>query len=631
MHNPHSCHVQQVMALAQGKVQASGPAADPSIARSWLRCLEDYRLDPERPMALNVLEHAHVLERRERLSLVLEIAGSEMSNLYQQLCGGDHAVLLTDARGVVLNWVTADLERATFERAGVRLGADWSEACEGTNGVGTCVVERQPLTIHQEEHFRSRHTGLTCSASPVFDPQGELMAVLDVSSVRFEVSRQSQFHTMALVNLSAKVIESCYFLRSFEGEWLLRFHPQAECIGLFNEGLLAFGGDGSIRAANQSALNLLGLPRERLLNQPLEAFFDIRLDALLGLATAEARTSWTLRTRGGRILFAALRCQPVRRTPAEPTAQPRSTSGICLADAALQNDFRRALRVYEHDVPVLINGETGCGKEAFARALHRASSRAEQPFIALNCAAIPETLIESELFGYRDGSFTGARKGGMRGKLQQANGGTLFLDEIGDMPLALQTRLLRVLDERLVVPIGGEPETVDVRIISATHRKLEQLIQAGDFREDLYYRLNGLVLELPPLRERHDKAELLEHLLTEEARGQPVQLADDARQLLLNFPWPGNVRQLRNVLRTLNALCEGGVIRLADLPSEIRCVAASTRSAASARALDDAECTALIQALKAQRWNMTRTALQLGISRNTLYRKLRKHGIEVRG
>ncbi|MDH4583109.1 sigma-54-dependent Fis family transcriptional regulator [Pseudomonas sp. BN415] len=633
MHNPLSRHAQQVMTLAQGKAQASGPAADPSIARSWLRCLEDYHLDPAQPVAPTVLEHGRMLECRERMQQVLEVANGEMNNLYRQLSGAGHAVLLTDARGVILNCVTAHAERPSFERAGLWLGADWSEASEGTNGIGTCVVERQALTIHQDEHFRSRHTGLTCSASPVFDPQGDLMAVLDVSSARHDVSRQSQFHTMALVNLSAKMIESCYFLRRFEGEWLLRFHLQAEYIGLFSEGLLAFDGEGRISAVNQSAINLLGSPRERLIGQPVEAFFDCRLDDLLGRATPQPATSWPLRTRNGRALFAALRGQPRSVPQPVPLELPKpARPGICLGDAALQNDFRRALRVYERDVPLLINGETGSGKEAFARALHQASSRAERPFVALNCAAIPETLIESELFGYRGGSFTGARKEGMRGKLQQADGGTLFLDEIGDMPLALQTRLLRVLEERLVVPIGGEPQAVDVRIISATHRELEARVQSGSFREDLFYRLNGLVLDLPPLRERSDKPELLHYLLAEEARGIRVVLTEDARQTLLDYHWPGNVRQMRNVLRTLAALCEDGIIRQDDLPRDVlRGVPASTLPEPIASPLDDAERTALLNALDSQRWHMTRTAELLGISRNTLYRKLRKHAIATRG
>jgi transcriptional regulator of acetoin/glycerol metabolism len=584
-------------------------------------------------LAPTVLEHALVLESRERLQQVLTIAGSEMNSLHQQLSDGN-AVLLTDARGVILNCVTAPGERKIFERAGLWLGADWSEAREGTNGIGTCLVERQSLTIHRDEHFRGRHTGLTCSASPVFDPHGDLLAVLDVSSARHDVTRQSQFHTMALVNLSAKMIESSYFLSEYDDQWLLRFHLQAGGVGLFSEGLLAFDGEGKICALNQSALNLLGLGRSDLIGQAVDGFFDCSLDELMGRASLDALNRWPLRTRDGRGFFALLRGQARPavtalssvshgRSPAQP-----ALSGICLGDASLQSDFRKALKVFERDVPLLINGETGSGKEAFAKAVHQASQRADKPFVALNCAAIPESLIESELFGYRGGSFTGARKEGMRGKLQQADGGTLFLDEIGDMPVALQTRLLRVLEDRLVVPIGGEPQSVDVRIISATHRNLLGRVEDGSFREDLYYRLNGLEIALPALRERTDKSQLLDFLLKEEAGEHPVQIEADARQVLLNFNWPGNVRQMRNVLRTLAALCEDGKVCMADLPALIRQPAKPLAAASiNESPLDDAERVALVAVVQAQRWHMTHAAQELGVSRNTLYRKLRKHGI----
>ncbi|WP_432754670.1 sigma-54-dependent Fis family transcriptional regulator [Pseudomonas sp. WMBT8] len=637
MHNDHfSRHARQVLTVTRGQDPLHGPGSDPSIARSWLRCLEDYHLDPALTVAPTVLEHDRLLESRERLQQVLHIAGTEMNNLHQQLSGAGHAVLLTDARGVILNCVTAPSERKVFEHAGLWLGADWSEACEGTNGIGTCLVERQALTIHRDEHFRGRHTGLTCSASPVFDPHGDLLAVLDVSSAREAVSRQSQFHTMALVNLSAKMIESCYFLRHFENHWLLRFHLQAESVGLFSEGLLAFDGEGRICALNQSAQNLLGQPRGRLLGLPVEMFFDCTLDDLLGRASSNASASWPLRTRDGRGLFAVLRGE-ARRAPSPVVAPPPKVErphlpGICLGDEALQNDFRKALRVFERDVPLLINGETGSGKEAFAKAVHHASQRADKAFVALNCAAIPESLIESELFGYRGGSFTGARKEGMRGKLQQADGGTLFLDEIGDMPLALQTRLLRVLEDRLVVPIGGEPQAVNVRIISATHRDLLARVANGTFREDLYYRLNGLEVALPPLRERSDKSQLLDFLLAQEADGQAIALAVEARQALLDYSWPGNVRQLRTVLRTLAALCDGGRIGLDDLPAVIRQVPSQAHITVQRgkQPLEDAERLALLTTLEQQRWHMTLVAEQLGVSRNTLYRKLRKHGIALR-
>ncbi|WEZ88133.1 sigma-54-dependent Fis family transcriptional regulator [Pseudomonas sp. NyZ480] len=638
--NPFSSHAQQVHTVARG--EAGGAGSDPSIARSWLRCLEDYHLDPALIEAPVVLEHGRLLESRERLRQVLKIADSEMNSLHQQLSGAGHAVLLTDARGVILNCVTAPTERRSFERAGLWLGADWSEAREGTNGIGTCLVERQALTIHQNEHFRGRHTGLTCSASPVFDPHGELLAVLDVSSARPDVSRQSQFHTMALVNLSAKMIESCYFLRHFEQQWLLRFHLQAESVGLFSEGLLAFDGEGRICAANQSALNLLGTVRGGLLGKPMEQFFACSHDDLFSRAQPQGSTAWPLHTRDGRLVFASLRGRARAPAWSVPVSLPQAPTvaepGICLLDPALQHEFRRSVRVFERDVPLLLRGETGCGKEAFAQAVHQASQRRGKPFVAVNCASIPESLIESELFGYRGGSFTGARKEGMRGKLLQADGGTLLLDEIGDMPFALQTRLLRVLEERQVVPIGGEPQAVDVRIISATHRDLLERVEQGCFREDLYYRLNGLEVALPAVRARSDKEQLLEFLLRQESQGQVVQLAPEARRALLGFAWPGNVRQLRNVLRTLVALCDDGRIEYLDLPAIVREGATLDRDVDDTAAegggvlamgapLQSAERDTLLATLEAKHWHMTHVAEHLGISRNTLYRKLRKHGI----
>ena len=621
-----SRHARQVLDVTRGRPLG----CDPSIIRSWQRCLDDYHLDPAQTIAPTVLEHGRILEGRERLQQVLQFAGHEMNSLHQQLSGAGHAVLLTDARGVILNCVTASTERKVFERAGLWLGADWSESREGTNGIGTCLVERQALTIHQDEHFRGRHTGLTCSASPVFDPHGELLAVLDVSSARHEVSRQSQFHTMALINLSAKLIENSYFQRHYEHQWLLRFNVQAQAVGLFSEGLLAFDGDGVIVAINQSALNLLGNGRAGLLGQGVESVFDCPRDELFSRASAQASQCWPLRTHDGRTLFAVVRGQP-RSVPtpvnaqALPEAAPR-LNAICLGDEGLQHHFRRALRVFERDVPLLVNGETGSGKEVFAKAVHQASSRSSQPFVALNCASIPENLIESELFGYRGGSFTGARKEGMPGKLQQADGGTLFLDEIGDMPLALQTRLLRVLEDRLVVPIGGEPLAVNVRIISATHRNLQEHVAAGTFREDLYYRLNGLEIGLPALRDRTDKAQLLDVLLAQEAGDQRIAISPCARVALLGFGWPGNVRQMRTVLRAMAALCDSGVIEVNDLPGAIRHIPAEP-ARQSEHPLEDAEKLALLVALEQHRWHMTQTAEQLGVSRNTLYRKLRRHGI----
>jgi transcriptional regulator of acetoin/glycerol metabolism len=306
----------------------------------------------------------------------------------------------------------------------------------------------------------------------------------------------------------------------------------------------------------------------------------------------------------------------------------------------MQEVFKIIGQVAASDATVLITGESGTGKELIARCLYQHSHRAREAFTAINCAAIPENLIESELFGYRDGAFTGARRGGMRGKILQSDGGTLFLDEIGDMALPLQTRLLRVLEEKAVTPLGSEkPIAVELHVISASHRNLEQLVAHNEFREDLYYRLNGMTLTLPPLRERSDRALLIRSVLVAESEPEDdaIGIDEDAFAALCSYDWPGNIRQLRNVLRTAAALCEDGVIRLYDLPPAISrnppaIIAPETATKRPATAgcntLAAAERDALLQELEHNEWNITLTSSRLGMSRNTLYRKMKKHGIE---
>ena len=311
-------------------------------------------------------------------------------------------------------------------------------------------------------------------------------------------------------------------------------------------------------------------------------------------------------------------------------------------DPQMLRNVRSAYRIADSGVSVLIQGPTGSGKEAFAHAMHLVSRRADRPFVAVNCAAIPETLIESELFGYKPGAFTGARKEGMRGKILQSAGGTLFLDEIGDMPLTLQTRLLRVLEEQEIVPLGSESAIkVDLHVIAASHRNLREMIANGTFREDLYYRLNGITLELPALRDRADKERVIHHALAAETgNGRPAAIEMDALQRLVAYPWPGNIRELRNVIRTALAICEGGVVRGIDLPREIResqsnigpalaPMAAVAESSNAVNPLKAAERAALVRVIAECHGNMTRVAAQLGMSRNTLYRRMKRHAIPL--
>lgn len=625
-----NAHAQQVLQAVQGTVASHSPGADLAITRSWRRCLDQYQLDPASRRAPNVVEHPRLQDHRAPLEHIIAVAHWQMSNLHQQLGRDGHVVLLTDARGVAIDSVFNESERAEVQRSGLWLGSVWSEDCEGTNGVGTCLVERQHVTIRRDEHFRGKHVGLTCSASPIFDASGELLAVLNLSSVRDDHSLQQHFQAMALTSLSARLIESSFFLGHDPHRYLLRLHPEAGFVGLLGEGLLSFDESARICSINHAALDLLGLSRDQVVGQPLTMLLETPVDQIMSQASAQTSVCWPMRLVDGRLIYGQLR-EPVHRPPLlTPPAPIINDVHVCLEDPRLQRGFARALRVLERDVPVFLQGETGTGKEAFAAALHRASSRAGQPFVAINCAAIPETLIESELFGYRGGSFTGARKDGMVGKLEQAHGGILFLDEIADMPLALQTRLLRVLEERQVMPLGGATaRPLDVRLISASHQDLNAGVVGGRFREDLFYRIAGFTVQLPPLRERSDKGSVLDLLLLEETKGTRIRLEAGVRERLLKQPWPGNVRQLRTCLRTLVALSLEGRVTLDDLAELLPAVAVPVALAEDPLGVSERQ--TLLALIEAEHWHIAHVAARLGISRNTLYRKLRHHGISRPG
>jgi len=626
-------------------------ALNPAIAISWRRCALDYSIDPARSSAPTVLDAHSLAHRCERYADLVQIATAEIDWLYDYIAESGYALVLTDASGVILYEKTDAALADTFRDAGLMRGADWSERCEGTNGIGTCIEEKRAVIVHRGEHFRSCHIGLSCSGAPIRDPSGALIAVLDASTLNAQPTRAGVAHTMALVNLSARLIEKYLFLRHFQESVVFRFHARPEFVNLQHDGAIALAPDATIVAVDETALQLLrASSRFDLIGRPIDAIFDVSAAELIEPASRDRGELRPVRdVAQGRRFYASLDHGVMRpRPPAaagrtEPRVmqlEPRAcrTASLTLEELAgedpqMLRNVRSAHRIAKSRVPVMIQGPTGAGKEVFARALHAASDRAALPFVALNCAAIPESLIESELFGYRSGAFTGARKEGMKGKILQSSGGTLFLDEIGDMPLALQTRLLRVLEEQEVVPLGTEtPVKVDLHVISASHRNLRAMITRGEFREDLYYRLNGITLELPPLAARTDKERLIRDFLGSESNGRPAAIEVDAFQRLLDYSWPGNVRELRNVIRTALAICDGGVVRLRDLPSELRTpdtgVGAPVRENPPSGADAREEILACVRQCGG---NMSLAAKRLGISRNTLYRRCKRFGIPLVG
>lgn len=602
---------------------------DAVIAESWRRSVR-HGLDPACPVPHAQLESHEIRLHQQEHRDYLAIASQGVEGLSRRLNPAGFAVLLSDRQGITLD-ARLPGQHSPYADSGLVNGSCWDESLVGTNGIGTGLAAGQPLIIHRDEHFLTSNFRLSCSVAPLFDPQGALMGCLNASCLNSGGPKQAQYLTLQLVMLYARLIENASFRQRYANCMMLTLGGLDGDLG--NEQLLALDAGGRVLGANRAAF---AAAEQSLVGEAVDQLLPVTLDRLISLTQGGLRSA-TLPLAEGPSLEVTLRMPgtPVRRAvasvqaaaPAEPTLEQ-----LAGEDPQLQGSVRRLRRVLDRDIPLLLTGETGTGKEAFARAIHQASERAKGSFVALNCAAIPESLIESELFGYRAGTFTGASRQGMKGKLELANGGTLFLDEIGDMPAHLQTRLLRVLAERELVPLGAaSPVALDVQLVCATHRDLPAMVSQGEFREDLYYRLNGLTITLPPLRDRADRAVLIRHILNQEAGQQLAEPTPEVMARLTAYRWPGNVRQLINVLRCAVALAEEDVIDLDCLPAEI--LAAPVEPSIAAQSLgstrDDAEAGHLKAALDHHGGNVSAAAKSLGINRATLYRKLHRYGLAM--
>ncbi|MFW3613192.1 sigma-54-dependent Fis family transcriptional regulator [Billgrantia antri] len=621
------------------------------IERSWKRCIDRYGLDPSRPSPARYVPGSTLREHQDQADALLQVARAGVEQLYRQVAPLGYVVLLTDARGIAVQFLGAKNDQREHQRTGLYLGSDWSESHAGTCAVGTCIHERTALTCHHSDHFSAHHIQLTCTAAPVFDPHGQLLAVLDISAYRSPTGKESQTFALQLVKYTAKMIEDAYFLQRYGDRHIVCLDRSREFVQINRRYLLAMEEDGTLVAANTAGRKLLrhhGLPLpEAGEARPFQAWnvrdlLDSEVEEILAIPHHSDDRVQAFHTRRHReIHFATLIEPPRRPSVGQPVSRDSSLAPLeALADddPSMRDTLTRAARLRNEPINILVVGETGTGKERMARALHDASRRRDKPFVAINCAAMPESLIESELFGYEPGSFTGARSKGMKGLIVQADGGTLFLDEIGDMPLQLQTRLLRVLAEQEVLPIGASrPIKVDLRVVAATHRDLRERVQTGSFREDLFYRLNGASLRLPPLRERADKGYLIRRIFAElnEQRGSRVRLRGDAMSALLAYPWPGNIRELHNALHFALATCEGDEIVVGDLPEE--CVHGRLAHPGASQGMKLLAATGpseppiqqdlLYRALCRHHWNISAVARELGLSRPTIYRRMKRLGI----
>jgi transcriptional regulator of acetoin/glycerol metabolism len=614
------------------------------ILESWRRCRSD-GVDPARSSAPAVADSVQIELLRDRHRNLYDAALPVLGMLQEVLRESGTVIMLTDPAGTILDICGDSRTRHVAELVNLAPGGGWHEELIGTNAIGTAIVAREPVQIYGSEHYCFEVKRWTCAAVPILDPSSRaLLGVVNVSGFK----ETFHCHSLGLVLTAAKLIESGLVRRNLE----LRGRLLEQSIDVFAR----FGGDciflfdhrGHLLKSNEH-IHCAREARRSLL--PLE--MGDRVDALnLTLPTEERalrfpawlRREWVhIVGSGGEEFGTALIIPVTRSTPQAPrnsAANPVRTTAsdqfgnIIGSSEAMIAAKAKARRLAPLDLPIMLLGETGVGKEVFASAIHRAGARPDAPFIAVNCGALTREFLASELFGYAEGAFTGARRGGLAGKFELADGGTLFLDEVGEMPTDLQPHLLRVLQDGIVVRLGDTKErAVSVRIIAATNRDLHCDVLAGRFRTDLFHRLCVTSLQLPPLRARSgDIDALIAHMnawLSHKYRCAPKTIAPQVRQAFLRYAWPGNIRELKNVFEAMFALSEGDLIDASQLPPEISStVSESTYGGLpqpmhpSGGLLEDMEQEAVKIAVANAHGNRSMAARALGISRSTLYVKL---------
>ena len=608
----------------------AGESAARVLTTRWQR-VRALGADPEAPSEPIEVEGA-VHSRREQLGPLLQGLPEVLDHATRAFAERDFVLLLADPDGVVVEQQGGGGFADEARRVRLIPGSHWSEATRGTNAIGTALAERCPVAVHGAAHWARPNHGLVCYAAPIHDAAGELVAVLDATSF---VDRADPFARIA-VEGTARALEER--LRAYAYAGVRPISAVERLIGGQTDAAILLEPSGRVRRANEAA-------QRWLLQAPRWDWVAIeragRVGELLPVRSAQgqvlgsARVEPILDGRGrmiGAVVLAYSPSQPRRIT----RRSPDPFDALHGSDPALQATRRLAARLAPTDLPLLLLAETGTGKDLLARALHAASARRDGPFVALNCGALTDGLLDSELFGYGPGAFTGALKGGRDGHLAAADGGTLFLDEVAEMPPSLQARLLRFLESGTYHRVGEATERrSEVRLLCATCRDLPRLVEEGSFRSDLYYRIRGATLSLPPVRERTDVVEMAQLLLQELAAAAGVgerSHSAPARRAIEAWPWPGNIRELKTALRVAIVLADDPILELEHLPPEVQQLGApdppsDTASPARGVALAAVEAQAVSRALHEARGNVSEAARRLGVARSTLYRMMERHGI----
>ncbi len=580
-------HVREIDHVLNGRPSER----DGVVAQSWRRCVEDYGLDPTRPSPAHIVTESRLREHREQSERLIAIARSGLEALFRQIAGQKYVLLLADAKGVTVDYFGDPKFEDELRRAGLYLGSDWSEQLAGTCGVGSCIVTKQAITIHQSDHFDLTHTPLSCTAAPIFDTSGNLAAVLDISLLRSPQPKISQSLALNLVTASVRRVEMANLMAMNRGDWVLRFSTSPEFLDVDPEAAVALDGSGRIIGMTHGAETVLaGQGGGSVLGERIDRFFDLTVDSLPDLMRGRPTEDRLISLRDGQGMFGHAIAPQSERLPA-PMARGGAGSAfqsIGGSDPAIQRLVAEAARLAPTSIPVLVTGETGAGKERLVRAIH-ASQPGNRPFVTLTAA----TLVED-----------------WPALAEAAQTGTLFIDTPEDLPADAQARLLRLIAGFDALPARRRP-----RLMAASAADLAAMVRGGLFRPDLFFRLAAVTLTLPPLRLRQDFDWLLDRMMRQFSHLRPdsLRLSPAARAELQSRDWPGNLRELANTLEVAVALAEGAVIDLPDLPP------APLTPVESAESLADV--------LAACGGNMALAARRMGVNRSTVLRRARRDGL----
>ena len=645
------------------------------VRASWRRCLNEYNLDRALRKPVERIGEHRVRELRAPLEELLLESSPTIDRVRRIARDVNYVVMIGNSDGVVVSSFADSSSSQELALEGLTAGSSWQEEVVGTNGIGTALVARQAITVCGSAHFNETFKSFTCSAAPIFAPDGRVLAVFDISGRAVPNSADYNF-AQYFTREAAAQISMMLFRKWHKNDCIIALTNEADPMPMSAQALVATDEEGHILGATQDALSYLGVPDlSSLSGQAIKDLWHVSFGDLRPLSTHSVRMNMADGTGAFVTAFMPKKkaAGTVGRTQqAVADKRPRLVSQVLPldkvagADPSMMQSIKLCRKIIDKDIPLLILGETGVGKDTLARAIHAESQRAAKPYVAVNCAAIPSTLLASELFGYAPGTFTGGVKGGRPGKIVASHGGTLFLDEIGDMPFELQAHLLRILEERTVTPLGSaDAVPVDMKIICATHRNLTDLIANGSFRKDLYYRIRGAQIVVPCLRDREDLAELVQLIVADEegAADRQVTFSQGVLDIFRRYPWPGNIRELRNVIRFILSLHSDRVITVEHLPEQLldfsrhgaNATVSEKRAEAQAhehdahtgaddynddwrepspgsgatllQANESAERRRIVEVLRSNRWNVTEAAVKLNVSRATLHRKIRRYAI----